>query len=748
MRNKNRTSRVQKKRLNKFLSVFLIFTSAVIALILIIPRSFGLAGFGLKHWLIGALGWPVFIFPAVLVYCAINLIRSLKSNISPVSLAYSAGIIPFGGFFALYLLWGNMFFSQGDVVGSAATGFIRHMRLGMGAFGSFALSLALALVWMHFAFGIRWLELAVKAYGMIREEWLEWVKQMQARSKQAALDRSVVEAKNTPAVTVIKRVEPIVVQDDRKEDVNAELEARRSAVAKMIKESSQGGSEAQSGPIKSKRDAKNGSSRKWQLPSRELLAVNKDSSNKDGASREESVALGRGRDLVNALNNFNVKVELAGVVPGPVVTRYDLVPHPGVKTSEISTLANDIALALKVAAVRVLGPIAGKGVIGLEVPNLEPRLVCLREIIESNEFNTHKRPKLPMAFGRAADGTPVVADLTEMPHILVAGATNSGKSVLIHSMISSLLYKKTPDELRFVMIDPKRLELSFYGTIGHLFNPRDINGDPRVIVDPRDASLALLAMLRIMEARYEKFAKLGARNIEAYNDSAVSNGEQPEPYLVVIIDELADLMLIAGREVEATIQRLAQMARAVGIHLILSTQRPSVDVITGVIKGNLPARVALQVVSKIDSRVILDSQGAEYLLGSGDMLYLASGAPRPVRLQGCFVSDDEISAVTKFWAQQGKPERGLADMLGVSLSDSAALNKFADKGDDPLAKALVLIKERKRVSQDLLKANFGSSARATDILSRLEVGGFIFKPEGTNRWEIRYDKLEDYLTKK
>ena len=326
--------------------------------------------------------------------------------------------------------------------------------------------------------------------------------------------------------------------------------------------------------------------------------------------------------------------------------------------------------------------------------------------------------------------------------MLIAGSTGSGKSVGVHNIILSILYKARPDEVKFILIDPKRVEMTAYKDIPHLYNPCCMADDADVITRPNEASDALKKLVKVMEGRYEKYASNMVRNIEDYNAKMTAEGGDKDYYIIVIIDELADLMMVASKEIEDSIQRLAQMARAVGIHLILATQRPTVNVITGTIKANFPARLSFQTVSAVDSKVILDSIGAESLIGKGDMLFLPPSEPRPVRLQGAFVSSKEIEQVVKFIADQDFPKFYEPPTTEVS---QAAAATAADKAEKDLIPALKLILERRRISQDLLKAQFGGSARASNILSVLEVRGFIHKPEGTNRWEINYNLVEDYL---
>ena len=443
--------------------------------------------------------------------------------------------------------------------------------------------------------------------------------------------------------------------------------------------------------------------------------------------------------LETTFKSFDIAAHVSGVYPGPVVTRYEVTPAPGVKISSIVSLSNDVALAMKSSGgIRVIAPIPGKSAIGFEIPNARRAKVSLREVLESSAFNERREP-LTFGIGRHAEGSIATANLETMPHLLVAGATNSGKSVFLQSLILSLIYRNTPDEVKFLFIDPKRLELTFYEDIPYLYDPTETPDRVSVITDPKDAAKALVALTHVMEKRYIRFERAKVKNIASYNKWALANGEPTEHYIVVVIDELADLILQVKNVVEDAIQRLAQMARAVGIHLVLATQRPSVDIITGVIKANLPTRVALQVTSKTDSRVILDTPGAESLIGRGDLLYLAIDAQKPVRIQGAYVSEEEIKKVADFIRAQGRPHY-------QPLVEEEA-NTASGKGgsSEELLTALRLINERKRVSQDLLKAHFGSSSRATNILSILEVNGFIHKPEGSNRWEIFFDKIEKHL---
>ena len=454
----------------------------------------------------------------------------------------------------------------------------------------------------------------------------------------------------------------------------------------------------------------------------------------------ESELQERAEALREALKSFRIDAVVQDIIPGPVITRYDIVLAPGTKMQSVMNIMDDISLAMKTAAIRI-EPVPEKSAVGIEIPNPKASMVSLRDIIDTKEFKESKS-LLTLAVGTKTDGSGYISNLAKMPHLLIAGATGSGKSVGVHNIILSILYKARPDEVKFILIDPKRVEMTAYKNIPHLYNPCCMADDADVITRPNEASDALKKLVKVMEERYEKYASNFVRNIEDYNAKMVAQGGDKDYYIIVIIDELADLMMVASKEIEDSIQRLAQMARAVGIHLILATQRPTVNVITGTIKANFPARQSFQTVSSVDSKVILDTVGAESLIGKGDMLFLPPSEPRPVRLQGAFVSSKEIEQVVNFIAEQDFPK--FYEPLTHEVSQAAAATA-ADKAEKDLIPALKLILERRRISQDLLKAQFGGSARASNILSVLEVRGFIHKPEGTNRWEINYNLVEDYL---
>jgi len=439
------------------------------------------------------------------------------------------------------------------------------------------------------------------------------------------------------------------------------------------------------------------------------------------ASGKEVDHTANANKLVQTLKSFGVNAVVSEVHRGPAVTRYEVQPATGVKVSRIVSLTDDLALALAAKDIRIEAPIPGKSAIGIEVPNAEVAIVSLREVLESSAYQDAPG-KLTVALGRDISGEPIVADLTRMPHLLVAGATGSGKSVCINGLIMSILFKAKPDEVKLMMIDPKMVELNVYNGIPHLLAP--------VVTDPKRASVALKKVVAEMERRYNLFAKTGSRNIEMYN---AHTEDAPLPYIVVIVDELADLMMVAPGEVEDAICRLAQMARASGIHLIIATQRPSVDVITGVIKANIPSRIAFGVSSMADSRTILDMGGAEKLLGRGDMLFLPMGASKPVRIQGAFVSDQEVEDVVRFVKEQQEAR------YNEEMIPGEAQEEQQPAVDDELyEQAVLIVAEAQTASASLLQRRLRVGyTRAARLIDMMEANGIVGPYEGSKPREVR-----------
>lgn len=470
----------------------------------------------------------------------------------------------------------------------------------------------------------------------------------------------------------------------------------------------------------------------YEFPPIEILqlANNKD----DGTSRKALLATAE--KLRKTLYSFGVSAKVENVSVGPAITRYEISPAPGVRVSKIANLADDIALSLEAETIRIEAPIPGKHAVGIEVPNKTKSIVSLREIIESDKFQDSKS-KLAFALGKDVAGDTIVTDIAKMPHLLIAGSTGSGKSVCINTLIASVIYKAKPSEVKMLMIDPKIVELSIYNGIPHLLIP--------VVTDAQKAAGALKWAVQEMENRYNLFAQKNVRNIDGYNELADKEGMPRLPHMLIIIDELADLMMVASKEVQDAICRLAQKARAAGMHLVIATQRPSVDVITGVIKANIPSRIAFAVSSQVDSRTILDSAGAEKLLGKGDMLFYPAGAPKPTRIQGAFISDKEVENLVNFIKKDGGEiyDAGIMEKIDKANEPEKVTDvESEDNEEDPLLEeAIDLVVDSQTASTSFIQRRFKVGyARAGRIIDQMEERGIISGYQGSKPREVLMPK--------
>ena len=450
----------------------------------------------------------------------------------------------------------------------------------------------------------------------------------------------------------------------------------------------------------------------------------------------EKALLATAEKLRKTLYSFGVSAKVENVSVGPAITRYEISPAPGVRVSKIANLADDIALSLEAETIRIEAPIPGKHAVGIEVPNKTKSIVSLREIIESNKFQNSKS-KLTFALGKDVAGETIVTDIAKMPHLLIAGSTGSGKSVCINTLIASVIYKAKPSEVKLLMIDPKIVELSIYNGIPHLLIP--------VVTDAQKAAGALKWAVQEMENRYNLFAQKNVRNIDGYNELADKEGTPKLPHMLIIIDELADLMMVASKEVQDAICRLAQKARAAGMHLVIATQRPSVDVITGVIKANIPSRIAFAVSSQVDSRTILDSAGAEKLLGKGDMLFYPSGAPKPTRIQGAFISDKEVENLVNFIKKDGGEiyDTSIIEKIDKANEPEKVTDvESEDNEEDPLLEeAIDLVVDSQTASTSFIQRRFKVGyARAGRIIDQMEERGIISKYNGSKPREVLMPK--------
>ena len=498
----------------------------------------------------------------------------------------------------------------------------------------------------------------------------------------------------------------------------------------------------------------------YEFPPLKLLReqVKADGSNSEEEHRQNA------ENLLRILSEFGVEVTLGEIHVGPVITCYEVVPAAGVRVEKISGLDKNIALGMRAQSVRILAPIPGKAAVGVEVPNQKSTPVGMREILESSAWNDEKR-ELPIALGKDVSGKPLISDLTKMPHLLIAGATGSGKSVCINSIVASIVYSKSPKDVRLIMVDPKVVELKIFNPLPHMLIP--------VVTEPKKVPAALKILLREMERRYQVFAKVNVRNITGFNnrkkdpkhefppveqqaelDGVTEAIEIPDrlPYIVAIVDELADLMMVAPAEIETSIARLAQLARAAGIHLIIATQRPSVNVITGVIKANLPSRIAFQVASQVDSRTILDGKGADTLIGRGDMLFSPPGTSKLVRAQGAFVADEEVQAIVEFLKRNGPPvyDQSVQEQIDRAAKEDDEENDEAENEDEAgsdeelFRKALEVLKSSKRASTSMMQRRLRIGYnRAARIMDLMEEKGIVGPENGSSPREILAD-LDSY----
>ncbi|MCI8513287.1 MAG: DNA translocase FtsK [Lachnospiraceae bacterium] len=541
-----------------------------------------------------------------------------------------------------------------------------------------------------------------------------------------------------------REVSPAVPEAERESIWKSGLSGERSAsggVSFTPKTQGFGGSAAPEKPASSVRERPKKVLKPYEAPPRRLLAL---PAGKGKTASDEELRKTAAK-LQQTLRNFGVGVTVTNISCGPSVTRYELHPEQGVKVNKIVSLSDDIKLNLAATDIRIEAPIPGKAAVGIEVPNKENQTVFLREIIESPEFAGHPS-RMAFALGRDIGGQCVVADLAKMPHLLIAGATGSGKSVCINTLIMSILYKALPSEVELIMIDPKVVELSVYNGIPHLKLP--------VVTDPKKAAAALNWAVAEMNNRYKKFADYNVRDLKGYNEklkkerNAGETEEPPLPQIVIIVDELADLMMVAPGEVEEAICRLAQMARAAGLHLVLATQRPSVNVITGLIKANVPSRIAFSVSSGVDSRTIIDMNGAEKLLGKGDMLFYPSGYQKPVRVQGAFVSDREVSDVVAFLSERGsdtEKDESLAEQIlaGGNSEDGREGAGSPSERDSYFAEAGRFILEKEKASIGMLQRNFKIGFnRAARIVDQLEAAGVVGPEEGTKARKVLMTRPE------
>jgi len=678
-----------------------------------IPAKNLIRGFGayLAGFLLLLFGWPAYIIPLVILYCGINLFRQRMLDLRlPQLLGFLIFLLSISCIFAMLGKPAQEVaqFSSGGILGFIISRFLINY---FGQLGSFIIAITFMLLsftlltrillshtFLRIGDKIRFL---LQSFFNLFHLGKTSAKLFQHKKRALEVSPSPV-TKNNYAAKQLKDG-PLASVAEAKSAVKPKIQIKTATQPAMAK--------VKPAPIQIG---------DYHLPSLDLLE-----SPPPLAERQikEDLAA-NARILEETLADFGISVKVTDIERGPVITRYELEPAPGVKLNRIVSLSDDIALTMKAQSVRIVAPIPGKGRVGVEVPNSQSSLVYLKEVLSSEQFQKSES-KLTLALGKDIGGVPVVTDLTDMPHLLIAGTTGSGKTVCVNCLILSMLFRAHPNEVKFLMVDPKMVELAPFNGLPHLLCP--------VVTDIKKVSAALNWVVNEMEERYRLLAKVGVRNIEAYNQR-----EESIPYIVVIIDELADLMVIARDSIEGAITRLAQLSRAVGIHLILATQRPSVDVITGVIKANFPARISFKVASKVDSRTVLDMNGADKLLGRGDLLFLRPGESKLTRAQGSLLYDREIEKVVEFIRAQAEP------VYDEEILKSEPKSMLLEGGKDELYdEAVRVIMETGQASVSILQRRLRLGyTRAARIIDMVEQEGLVGPFEGSKPRQILIDREE------
>ena len=732
----------KKNRKTLDLQVVSLIIISILLAILIYTKA-GYIGETLSPVLGGIMGWIKYIIPvgtfAIAVFLACD---EDKENFMKKILQYAVFLLCITTIITvIQISQGKLDMSEGfekaveeayengsKNIGGGAVGAICAIALiGLvGKIGTVIIALGVVIIDSIFLFGIKPAEL-LKEYVESRNERKQELKEQRLEQKKLKLAKEIIPKEEKKKKAKIMPENNIVTEDQ----INIKMATQNNEEQTSLFKKQEEVKEDKSKEILTLEHALTVEDENYEFPPVEFLTPGK-AATKMGKKAVTDTA----NKLQKTLYSFGVSAKVENVSIGPTITRYELKPAEGVRVSKIANLADDIALSLAAETIRIEAPIPGKQAVGIEIPNKEKEVVHLRDIIDSNEFKSAKS-KLAFALGKNAAGEAIVTDIAKMPHVLIAGSTGSGKSVCINTLITSIIYKSKPSEVKLVMVDPKVVELSVYNGIPHLLIP--------VVTDPKKAAGALAWAVQEMVNRYHLFAEKNVRDIAGYNEALEKEGAEGKlPQIVIIIDELADLMMVAKNDVEDAICRLAQMARAAGMHLVIATQRPSVDVITGIIKANIASRISFAVTSQVDSRTILDSAGAEKLLGKGDMLFFPTGVLKPIRIQGAFVSDGEVEKIVNFLKENGGPtysEDVLEKIERANTTDKELDEQDDDETDPFLMEAIDTVVDLGQASASFIQRRFKVGyARAGRIIDQIEARGIISGYEGSKPRQVLVSK--------
>ena len=732
----------KKNRKTLDLQVVSLIIISILLAILIYTKA-GYIGETLSPVLGGIMGWIKYIIPvgtfAIAVFLACD---EGKENFMKKILQYAVFLLCITTIITvIQISQGKLSMSEGfeksveeayengsKNIGGGAVGAICAIALiGLvGKIGTVIIAIGVAIIDSIFLFGIKPAEL-LKEYVESRNERKQELKEQRLEQKKLKLAKEIIPKEEKKKKEKIMPENNIITEDQ----INIKMATTNNEEQTSLFKKQEEVKEDKSKEILTLEHALTVEDENYEFPPVEFLTPGK-AATKMGKKAVTDTA----NKLQKTLYSFGVSAKVENVSIGPTITRYELKPAEGVRVSKIANLADDIALSLAAETIRIEAPIPGKQAVGIEIPNKEKEVVHLRDIIDSNEFKSAKS-KLAFALGKNAAGEAIVTDIAKMPHVLIAGSTGSGKSVCINTLITSIIYKSKPSEVKLVMVDPKVVELSVYNGIPHLLIP--------VVTDPKKAAGALAWAVQEMVNRYHLFAEKNVRDIAGYNEALEKEGAEGKlPQIVIIIDELADLMMVAKNDVEDAICRLAQMARAAGMHLVIATQRPSVDVITGIIKANIASRISFAVTSQVDSRTILDSAGAEKLLGKGDMLFFPTGVLKPIRIQGAFVSDGEVEKIVNFLKENGGPtysEDVLEKIERANTTDKELDEQDDDETDPFLMEAIDTVVDLGQASASFIQRRFKVGyARAGRIIDQMEARGIISGYEGSKPRQVLVSK--------